>query len=246
MLQREQIGLGRLALADIDDNRDEMVRFAVRQAIERHRQLHPNDRAVGAEIAFFHRVGADFIFQQLLQLFQVGIEIERIGNVLEGAIHQFALGIVQHFADARVHPQPIPLQRNQRHPYRRLGEGLFEQGLRALQVGLQVFGIDVALNTLQILLHHGGEIMQIGQLFRGKRLRVAVDNAQGAERQPVERQQRLPDVETDPRPADHQRIIEKSRVVGGIGHHQRFALQDRMAAKRDIARRFPGIQTVAR
>ena len=89
----------------------------------------------------------------------------------------------------------------------------------------------MAFNALQVLFHHGGEVVQVGHLFRRKRLRLAVDNAQGAERQTVERQQRLPNVETDSRPADHQRIVEKTRVVGGIGHHQRFTLQDRMATK---------------
>ena len=53
---------------------------------------------------------------------------------------------------------------------------------------------------------------------------------------------RLAGVEADEgRPGD-QRIVVKTRIPGGVRHHQRFAGQDGVAAEGQVARRLFGIQ----
>jgi len=75
---------------------------------------------------------------------------------------------------------------------------------------------------------------------------AAVDNAQRAQRVPLQDERRAR-VEADAQVTGDEFIVRKACVLGCVGHHQELRLiQDGVRAKREAARRLRGIQTDAR
>lgn len=68
--------------------------------------------------------------------------------------------------------------------------------------------------------------------------RLDIDDAQRAQLASIGRPQRAPRVEADARSARHQRIVMESCVGQRVGHHENVVAEDRVPAKRDLARCF--------
>jgi len=76
--------LGLFPPADVLDDGDEVLRLARRPAQQRHGQVDPDGRAVGAQVALLHRVGLGFARQQAAPVGEVGLQVLGVGGVLKG------------------------------------------------------------------------------------------------------------------------------------------------------------------
>ena len=107
-----------LALADVLDLGDELDGLAARVAYQRDAQQHPDDVAVAVEVALLHLVGAALAGQHLAHVFEIEIEILRVGDLLEGHPRQLGLRVSEQLAERLVDTQKGPLHRNQGDPDR--------------------------------------------------------------------------------------------------------------------------------
>lgn len=72
-------------------------------------------RAIRQDVALFQRIGFDLACQQLPEQVQIGIQIIRVSQVLEGQPLQFVLRAPQHLAEIVVHPDEPAGHRNMRY-----------------------------------------------------------------------------------------------------------------------------------
>jgi hypothetical protein len=72
-----------LALGDVLDDNDEVLRLSRGIAPERRGQVDPNRRAVLAQVPLFHRVSRDLSGEQLVLVLEVGLQVVGVGDVLK-------------------------------------------------------------------------------------------------------------------------------------------------------------------
>ena len=73
-----------------------------------------------------------------------------------------------------------------------------------------------------------------------------IDDAQGADVEPIIRGQRGSGIKPDIWRATNERIVEESIVVECVGYDEHVFFEDGVRTKRDVTRRFGGIETHAR
>lgn len=78
------------AVRDVFDLGDEVHRLALLVADQRHREVDPDDVPVGVEVALLHRVAGDLALEGLPHEREVGVEVLRVGDVLERRAEQTA------------------------------------------------------------------------------------------------------------------------------------------------------------
>src|SRR5215212_4972862 len=102
---------GLLALGYVLDNDDKVLGFARRLPHERDSEVNPGYRAAFLEVALLHRVGFYLSGQKLVNLLEVGVEVVRMGYVLESLLQQLLTTVADYIAEPLVDPQPSSVQR---------------------------------------------------------------------------------------------------------------------------------------
>ncbi len=74
--------------------------------MQRRSQVDPDKVAVLADVALLHAVRADIAAHHALKLAQIGFQIVRVGNVLEGLGDQFVAAVSDDVAQPLVDPEP--------------------------------------------------------------------------------------------------------------------------------------------
>ena len=125
--------LGAAALRDVLDLRDEVERLPGVVAHERDRQQHPALRAVRADVALFHAVAAPLAGDHLTHELEVGLEVVRVRDVLEGQLQQLSGLVPDDLGEGAVDAQEGAVESDQRHADRGLLEGVGEALLGLLE-----------------------------------------------------------------------------------------------------------------
>ncbi len=84
------------------------------------------------------------------------------------------------------------------------------------------------------------------ELSLGELARRAVHDAESPERMTLRRDERLACIEADPGLPDHERVLDEAGVLAGVRHDEDLAVEDRVAAERDVARRLLEVEADAR
>ena len=107
-----------LALGDVADDRKKIAEGSVR--VSHHNPLHlsPHFFPGFGDIPFFRVVHGKFAAQQTPHLFDILVDVVRMGDVREGHLLQFRLGILQHGGEGRVPPDKMKRLIEHRHPGR--------------------------------------------------------------------------------------------------------------------------------
>jgi hypothetical protein len=113
---------GCLARRDVFDRGNQGTRFAAFLPHQRHRRGRPEDRPVLADVALLDDTAVDFADEHAPHLIAIGSDIIRMGIVLKCPGQHFALAVTEHFAEFRVHPQPVAIECNDGDTDRRLLE----------------------------------------------------------------------------------------------------------------------------
>ena len=92
-------------------------------AHQRHRQVWPRGVPVGVEVALAHPVAGDLAGDQLLEQVEVGLEVVRVGDALEGELVQLFRGVPEHLAQRLVDPHELTFEADQRDAHRRVVDG---------------------------------------------------------------------------------------------------------------------------
>ena len=93
--------LGDAPLGDVDGDREDAVGLARRAADDRDRVVHPDDRAVGTDVALLVGVGRS-VGDGPLELDEVGREIVGMGDLLQRRGQQLLAGAAGDLAEAVV------------------------------------------------------------------------------------------------------------------------------------------------
>ena len=96
------------ALGDVGDHGNMASRRFSRSPLRHHREVHPDDGAVGAQHAFVHLVEPDTAFSEPLQVLQVLFKIIGVGNALEIPFQHLAARVSVDFARFGVDLQEPP------------------------------------------------------------------------------------------------------------------------------------------
>ena len=107
------------ALGDVLYLGDEDERRPAGIPHERDRQARPYDLSVLTDVALVHPVAGALVREDLLDVGEVGVEIVRVRDVLEGALEQFLLGVAGQLTQRPVDPQPAAVGCDERHSNRR-------------------------------------------------------------------------------------------------------------------------------
>jgi hypothetical protein len=89
------------------------------------------------EVALLHLVGLDLTRQDLAELVEVGLQVVRVGDVLECALQQLGLAVADDLAQGAVDLEPAAVGSDQRDADRCLVEGFAEARLGLLEVHFQ-------------------------------------------------------------------------------------------------------------
>ncbi|MNH11645.1 hypothetical protein D3C79_711660 [compost metagenome] len=99
-----QGGFGLLALLVVLDDGDEVVRLALQILDQGRRQGDPERLAPLAQVTFLQGVVLALAGQHLIHVALIDEEIVRVGDLLEGHLHQLVDAIAQHVTQALVDP----------------------------------------------------------------------------------------------------------------------------------------------
>ena len=103
------------SFVDVLDHGNEVRRCAVRVTHQRHGQQRPARAAVAAQVALFHRVGCMVSAQHAIHQLDIGFEVIRMCDLLEGECVQRAGRVVEDVAQLRIHAQEVAVQIHHRH-----------------------------------------------------------------------------------------------------------------------------------
>src|SRR3989454_11999959 len=128
--------LGLLARRDVVEKRDLVLRLAGGVALDHHRERHPHDRAVLAQIAFLdaHRIDLARIQPRPLRIDDV--EVVGMRDLPPGEAQQLVLRIAEDLAQAPVDPQEATVHADVRDSRARQLEGAPEAPLAFEQARL--------------------------------------------------------------------------------------------------------------
>ena len=114
--------LRRPARGDVVDDRKKIAEFPSR--VPHHAHLHqcPQFFPGPGDIPFLGAVHGEFAAQQTPHLFDIFLDVIRMGDVGEGHRLQLFLGIPQHGSESRVHLDKTKLLVEHRHPDRAFHE----------------------------------------------------------------------------------------------------------------------------
>jgi hypothetical protein len=112
---------------------------------------------------------------------------------------------------------------------------LLELGIQFAQRGLGRIARGHHHAPVQLVLHHLRQVAQHAPLGHAEFARARVEDAQGADRMPIQAVQRLAGIETHARFAAHIREIPEALVGQGVAYDQHIVQGNRVAAHRDVA-----------
>src|SRR5436190_22488273 len=117
-----QVLLDPLALGDVLDLGDEVQGPTVLVAHDRDRQQDPDDRTLLGEVALLHLVRRAVAVDELVDVGEVGVEVVGVGDVREGQFLQLVLAVADQVAQRAVDLEEAPVEPDQGHADRRVGE----------------------------------------------------------------------------------------------------------------------------
>ena len=133
----ERIGgglAGQIRLPDtvgghIDDLRYEVARPISRGVHDHDGEGAPHDASVGGDVALVDTVRTPAPLQAFGQQGHVGVQIVRVGDLLEGEFSQLPLAVSEHGAQGSIGAQEGAVQTDHRHTDRRMRKRQFESPL---------------------------------------------------------------------------------------------------------------------
>ena len=122
------------------DHRDEKFRLPIVIPHHRHRQVDPDDRAIGANIAFLQRIARKLAIMQPRQQVFVDMQVVGMRDLLKPGAQQSRGIMAADFAKARVDHQERPVQPDMANAHRRVQECRLEPALREREFRGQIIG----------------------------------------------------------------------------------------------------------
>src|SRR3954469_9712769 len=126
LLALAQGALGVLALGDVVEDGDLVLRRAVGGANERDREVHPHGAAVATEVALLEVRRFQLAGPHAPALVVRDVPVIRVRYFLHRAADQLAFGKPEHFAQASVRPQELAVEAHVRDAGRGQLEGMPE------------------------------------------------------------------------------------------------------------------------
>ncbi len=186
------------------NDRDDVERLPLRPPHKRRRQVAPDGLAVFADVALLRHVRRRSPCEQLLRRLQIGLQVIGMGDLGERAARQLVWRIPQDACIALVHAKPAAIRRHKRHANVALLEERAESLLALAQlvvqpVALARISLRGSCHVFQLDIGHRNrrQVLQCGDILLAPHMRLAIDNAEGADDIAVRGDQRYASVGDD-------------------------------------------------